>query len=240
MTDVRFTVFEGVATVVIDRAPVNALTIDSYRQITSIFDALDRREDIRCVIFKGQGRRAFCAGFDFKHFAQAGGEEDDPKRPDILRGMFEAVRTCGIPVIGAINGAAIGAGCVLAAVCDIRIAADHATFGLPEIDFGRVGGAAYLAPLISPGLLRRMAFTGRPVPAAEALRAGLVDEVVAADRLDQVAADFATLIAGKSGPALRHVKAALNAIELRPVVDAYRIEQEYSVRLRAVMEGPAE
>lgn len=237
MSDTCLDIEGAIARVVIDRPPVNALTIASYREIRSVFLALATREDIGCIILTGAGQRAFCAGFDFRQFAAAGSTEDDPERPEVLRGMFEAIRTCPIPVIAAVNGPAIGAGCVLAAVCDIRIAAEGARFGLPEIDFGRVGGGAYLAPLISPGRMRMMAFSGRPITAEQALQAGLVEEILPFEDLMPRTMDIATVIAGKNGRALHAMKGALDGMAGLSVTQAYRLEQEYSLRLRAANEG---
>ena len=106
------------------------------------------------------GTRAFCAGLDLKEFLAAKPEED-PERAKIVRRTFSAVRHCAIPVIAAVNGPALGAGCVLASVCDIRIAAATATFGLPEINVGRCGGGAHMGRYVPQGMLRKMFFTGR-------------------------------------------------------------------------------
>ena len=239
MADTHTDIDGAVATVTIDRPPVNALTIDSYREITGVFKVLGAREDIGCIILVGAGTRAFCAGFDFRQFAAAGAKEDDPARPAILRGMFEAIRNAPVPVIAAVNGPAIGAGCVLAAVCDIRIAVETARFGLPEIDFGRIGGAAYLAPLLSSGCLRRMVFTGQPLSARQALQEGLVGEIVAPEALLETSLSLATVIAGKAGPAVRQMKAALEGLAGLSVTEGYRLEQEHSLRLRDALSGGA-
>ncbi|TGQ26036.1 enoyl-CoA hydratase-related protein, partial [Mesorhizobium sp. M00.F.Ca.ET.216.01.1.1] len=124
-----------------------------------------------------------------------------------------AVYRCAIPVIAAINGPALGAGSVLATVCDIRIAASHARFGTPEINVGRCGGAAHHGRLIPQGALRRMYFTGEPISAQEAFRLGLVDQVVASEELMPSALELASKIAAKSPLGLRYAKHALNDIE---------------------------
>lgn len=239
MTDLMIEKSAGVAKVTISRPPVNALTIESYRQITAAFSALDTDDEVRCIILTGAGGRAFCAGFDFRQFADAGAQEDDPKRPEILRVMFETIRRCSVPVIGAINGAAIGAGCVLAAVCDIRVASEAARFGLPEIDFGRVGGGAYLGRLVPAGVLRRMTFTGQPITAGQALAVGLADELVPVDSLTATVDALAAVIAAKPLAALRHMKAALNRIETLSADEGYRVEQEFSVRLQLLLKEGA-
>src|SRR5271170_2105934 len=149
-----------IVTVTLDRPPVNALTLAMYGQVADAFDAIGARTDVHCAIFTGRGRRAFCAGLDLREFLAATPEQD-PERAAIVRRTFGAVRNCAIPVIAAVNGPALGAGAVLASVCDIRIAASTATFGLPEINVGRCGGGAHLGRHVPPGVLRKMFFTGR-------------------------------------------------------------------------------
>ena len=103
-----------------------------------------------------------------------------------------------VPTIAAVNGPAIGAGCDLACFCDIRIASEKATFGLPEINVGRCGGGAHMGRLVPPGLLRLMVFTGEPISAWEAHRVGLVEQLVNAKRLRPAAMELAQTIAAKS------------------------------------------
>ncbi len=165
-----------VVSVTLDRPPVNALTIALYREIAEVFDAdrrLERRQLRRAR--PPRGTKAFCAGLDLKEFLAAK-VEDDPTRAAIVRRMFTSVRHCAIPVIAAVNGPALGAGCVLASVCDIRLASENATFGLPEINVGRCGGTAHMARHLPQGLLRRMFFTGsrsprrKPIASASSIR----------------------------------------------------------------------
>src|SRR3979411_376885 len=165
-----------IALVVIDRPPVNALTIALYQRIAEVFEEIGTWSDVNCAVLSARGSRAFCAGLDLREFLAAK-VEDDPARAAIVRRMFQSGRHCAIPVIAAVNGPALGAGCVLASVCDIRIASENATFGLPEINVGRCGGTAHMARHVPQGLLRRMFFTGVPISAQEAHRAGVVDPV---------------------------------------------------------------
>jgi enoyl-CoA hydratase len=148
-----------------------------------------------------------------------------------VRRTFSAVYRCPIPVIAAINGPALGAGSVLATVCDIRIAASNARFGTPEINVGRCGGAAHHGRLIPQGALRRMYFTGEPIGAQEAFRLGLIDEVVEPENLMPTALKLAAKIAAKSPLGLRYAKQALNDIESMPLEAAYEHEQGYSTKL---------
>ncbi len=219
-----------VVTVMLDRSPVNALTIALYDKIADTFDAIGARDDVHCAIFTARGERAFCAGLDLKEFLAATPEQD-PERAKIVRRTFSAVRHCAIPVIAAVNGPALGAGCVLASVCDIRLASPNATFGLPEINVGRCGGGAHMGRHLPQGLLRRMYFTGKPIGAEEAQRFGFVDEIVPAADLMPAAMKLAETIAAKAPLGLRLGKKSLNEIEFMPVEAGYAREQEFSTQL---------
>jgi len=223
---------DRIARVTLDRPPVNAITLDIYAEIGDVFESAAGWDDVNCIVFTGAGGRAFCAGLDLHEFLAATVDED-PKRAAVIRRTFTAVRTAAVPVIAAVNGPALGAGCVLASLCDIRIAAENATFGLPEINVGRCGGAAHLGRLIPQGALRRMFFTGKPIDAAEAYRIGLVDEVVPLDGLMEAADRLAGVIAAKAPLGLRLGKQAMNEVEYMAVDEGYAREQQYSTRLMA-------
>jgi enoyl-CoA hydratase len=225
MTDLRIEESDRVAVVTIDRPPVNALTPLLFENIADTFQELGSSLQVNCVILTGAGARAFCAGLDLK-------EPFSPPADDLRRRhAYSAVYHCKVPVIAAVNGPALGAGSLLASVCDIRIAADRATFGMPEIDAGRCGGAAHHGRLIPQGALRRMFFTGSPVSAAEAHRIGLVDQVVTPDELMPTARALSAVIASKIPLGLRLGKKVLNEIESMPFEEGYVLEQEYSARL---------
>src|SRR5215471_18535950 len=219
-----------IVTVILNRPPVNALTLALYERIAETFEAIGTRTDVHCAILTGAGTRAFCAGLDLKEFLAATPEQD-PERAAIVRRTFSAVRHCAVPVIAAVNGPALGAGCVLASVCDIRIASENASFGLPEINVGRCGGTAHMARHIPQGLLRRMFFTGMPISAQEAYRVGFVDKVVPLERLTTEVNELAAVIANKAPLGLRLGKEALNRVEFMPVDEGYVLEQEYSTKL---------
>ncbi|WP_295467219.1 enoyl-CoA hydratase-related protein [uncultured Pseudomonas sp.] len=232
MQNLTLEIDNGVAWVTLDRPPVNAITLAHYQAIGELFDALGENPAVNCAVFTAAGERAFCAGLDLHEFLAAK-VEDDPARAAVVRQCFASVRRCPIPVIAAVNGPALGAGTVLATVCDIRLASTRASFSMPEINVGRCGGGAHLGRLIGQGNLRKLFFTGQPIGAAEALRIGLVEEVVAPEALRARAEELARLIASKSPLGLRLGKASLNEIEDLPVEEGYRIEQGYSTRLMA-------
>jgi enoyl-CoA hydratase len=219
-----------IITLTLDRPPVNALTIALYTEIADAFEAIGARTDVNCAILTARGTRAFCAGLDLHEFLAATPDQD-PQRAAIVRRTFAAVRHCAVPVIAAVNGPALGAGCVLASVCDIRIAATNATFGLPEINVGRCGGGAHLGRHLPQGVLRKMFFTGRPIDAPEAFRLGFVQEVVTPEELMEAAMRLASVIAEKAPLGLRLGKKALNEIEYLPVEEGYACEQSYSTEL---------
>jgi enoyl-CoA hydratase/carnithine racemase len=230
MTGITVETAGKVVVVTLDLPPVNALTLARYQELTEIFTAIGRRDDVHCAVLAAQGTKAFCAGLDLKEFATAAAD-DDAERARIVRETFAAIQTCAIPVIAAVNGPALGAGCALAAMCDIRIASERATFALPEINVGRCGGGAFVGRLIPQGMMRLMFFTGEPISAWEAHRVGLVEQVVTPRRLEPTVRDLAELIASKSPLGLRLGKQSLNESEALPVHDGYRVEQGYSTRL---------
>ncbi|MCW5688392.1 MAG: enoyl-CoA hydratase/isomerase family protein [Pseudolabrys sp.] len=223
---------DRIARVTLDRPPVNALTMQLYGEIGDVFASANEWNDLNVIVFGSAGTRAFCAGLDLNEFLAATVEED-PKRAAIIRRCFSAIRNAAVPVIAAVNGPALGAGCVIASLCDMRIASETATFGLPEINVGRCGGGAHIGRLVPQGMLRRMFFTGQPITAAEAYRVGLVEEVVPAAELGAAVDRLAKVIAQKAPLGLRLGKQALNEVEFMPVEDGYAREQQYSTRLMA-------
>jgi enoyl-CoA hydratase len=230
MAGIELAVEGAVATITIDAPPVNAFTLQRYRDLTAAFEEVAARDDVHCVILTARGTRAFCAGLDLDEFLAAP-PEDDGIRQETGLATFLAMRRCPVPVIAAVNGPALGAGAVFAAISDIRIASERATFGLPEINVGRCGGAAYVGAHVPPGVVRMMFFTGEPLSAHEAHRVGLVQKVVSPRHLLPTARDMAETIASKSPLGIRIGKEALNAAEHLPPDDGYKLEQQFSARL---------
>lgn len=225
-----------VAKIVIDRPPANALTLALYQEIADNFEALSKRSEISCIILTATGDRAFCAGLDLREFINATIEED-PHRAKIVRAMFEAVRHAAVPVIAAVNGPALGAGCVLASVCDIRLGAPNATFGLPEINVGRCGGTAHMGRHLPQGILRQMVFTGKPISVDEAYKFGFVNAIHPSETLMSAAEEMAQLIASKAPLGLRLGKESMNRAEFMQVDEGYALEQTYSTRLMATADA---
>jgi enoyl-CoA hydratase len=230
----KIEVTDLVATVTFDRPPVNAVDFEAMEEITSAFRSLNDRKDVNCVVFTSAGSRAFIAGADLKagRFPPTHGIPSrmmDPHR--LIRDALQAIRECQVPVVGAINGPAIGAGLALAGACDIIIAAENATFGLTEINVGLLGGAAHLQRLVGTYKMRKMFYTGELEPAQELYRLGAIEKVVPLADLLPTAHRLAMVIASKSPLAMRLAKDSANRIEHMPTDEAYRIEQTYTAQL---------
>lgn len=229
-------VVDHIATVTLDRPPVNAVDPAAIAEIRDAFRSLEDRRDVRVAIFTAAGDRAFIAGADLRAPVERDRGDDvpaslitDPARA--ARDAMWAITDCAVPVIGAINGPALGAGVAFAACCDMLVASDNATFGTTEINVGFLGASAHLSLLVGRHKAREMYFTGEAVPAAELYRVGAVRAVVPRAELMGVAGELAATLAGKSPIALRLAKEAMNRVEHLPFKDAYRTEQDYTARL---------
>ena len=239
MEYVRIEIEDHIATVTFDRPPVNALNAQAFRELEEAFTTLRHGTDAHVVIFTAQGERVFCAGVDLHDSARRHRREDadgdsivdrlDPG--SIVRDCFWAISDCPLPVIGAINGAAVGAGLALVACCDVIVASENARFALPEINAGVLGGGRHLQRMVGPYKTRKMFFTGEFVDAHEFHRLGAVETVVAPDELLPTARELATVMAGKSPIGLRLAKESLNRVEDLGLKDGYRTEQDYTQRI---------
>lgn len=235
MKYINLEVSEGIATVTLSRPPVNAVNNETMAEMREVFSSFADRRDVQVAIFTAEGDRAFIAGVDLKSVGD-GPEGETPLSQvtdsgAIAREAMWAITDCAVPVIGAINGPAIGAGIAFSACCDIIIASDNATFGTTEINVGLLGASAHLSLMVGRHKAREMFFTGELVPAAEMYRLGAVREVVPRAELAGAARALAKQLAQKSPLALRLAKASMNHVEGLPLKDAYRIEQTYTARL---------
>jgi enoyl-CoA hydratase len=209
---VALEVADGVATIRIDRAPVNALNTQVQEELREAAAECDRRDDIRAVILWG-GEKVFVAGADVKEFHSMSAQ-DMQRRGGALSSSLDAIAQLPKPVIAAVTGYALGGGCELALAADFRVSADNAKWGQPEILLGVIpgaGGTQRLARLIGPAKAKDLIFTGRFVDAAEALELGLVDVVVPADDVYPTAQAMAAKFARGPALALRAAKLAIDA-----------------------------
>lgn len=231
MSELRVEAHGHVRLVTLDNPPVNAMSPEW--DIQGTFDAITADEEARVVVLTGQGDRVFCAGADVKAAARG----DRALRPERTgsreaRENFYSIMECAVPVIGAINGPALGGGLAVAASCDYLIASERAVFGLPEIDVGLLGGARHAMRLFPQHIVRMMHYTARRLDAAEAYRLGAVDRVVAPEDLLDEAMREAELIAAKMPIGIRLAKENLNAIEDMDLRNGYRFEQTRTALLQ--------
>jgi crotonobetainyl-CoA hydratase len=186
---IRFAVDNHVARVTIDRPDrMNAIDEGAEAELMRIWAAIEGDESVRCVVLTGAGERAFCTGADMKQSGNKTGLEYWAAARSGGFGGLALRETLDVPVIARVNGHALGGGMEMVLGCDIVVAAEKATFGLPEPRVGRLaldGGIAILPRRIPHVWAMGMLLTGRRVSAAEALRFGLVNEVVSLPELDQ-------------------------------------------------------
>ena len=222
----------------LNKPPVNALTLANYGELADLFEGLGADGEPDVAVLRSASSRAFCAGADISESPTMDAVTNE-KRQRESRRLFSAIRHCPIPVIAAVNAPALGAGLVLAEVCDIRLAGPRATFGLPEINVGKCGGGRHTSRLASQGIVRLMYFTGRALNVEEARDAGIVDRLVPGDddALHAAALELAQDIARKSPLAIRYAKESLNLAEELPIEDGYVVEQQFTMRLAATLDG---
>jgi enoyl-CoA hydratase len=220
----------GVAEVVIDFPPVNAVPVQGWLDLAAAMMAAGKDPAVRAVVLAAEGR-GFCAGVDIKEMQRTSGHDALVGASRGCFAAFAAVYECQVPVIAAVQGFCLGGGVGLAGSADIVIAADDATFGLPEVDRGALGAATHLARLVPQQLMRTMVYTCEPVPARELLKFGTVLDVVPATRLRERARDVAAKIAGKNPEIIRLAKQSLNGIDPVDIKRSYRYEQGFTFEL---------
>lgn len=220
-------IHDGIAEIVIDRPPVNALNDAGWHALADEIIRVGNDPAARVIILRGEGR-GFCAGVDIKEL------DKEPERiVSVNRGnyrSFEAVHRNPLPVIVAVHGFVLGGGIGLAGAADIVVASDCATFGVPEVDRGAMGGGAHLQRLFPVQKVRMMYFTGEPITAAEAHRLGAVERVVPKAKLRDAALSIAATIAKKSSAMIKLAKESLNGIEDGNLEAKYRWEQGFTLQ----------
>ncbi len=227
----KLDIADGVATVTMDRPPVNALGRAMRLEMIDVFDTLHDRADVRCIVLTAAGR-VFCAGADIKERAALKDEPGDHGRLNrIVRELFYSVMECSKPVIASVNGPAIGAGFALTLCCDILVASQDAVFAMPEIDVGMAGVVKFLQRHFSPSRSRWLMLSGERLPAAELYRLGVLEACVPSGELAATAGRMAATIASKSPVAVKAIKDSFNMVESMSLRDGYRLEQSKTVDL---------
>jgi enoyl-CoA hydratase len=226
----------GIAEIVVDHPPVNALPVRGWFELASTLRVVGADPHARVVVLRAEGR-GFNAGVDIKEM------QSTPGFDALLganRGCYEAfaaVYECPVPVIAAVHGFCLGGGIGLVGNADIIVASDDATFGLPEVDRGALGAATHLARLVPQQLMRAMVYTCRTVSARQLLAFGTVLDVVPPGELRDAAQALAEEIAAKDPAVIRLAKQSLNGIDPVDVKRSYRYEQGFTFELNLAGAG---
>ncbi|MCO5785290.1 enoyl-CoA hydratase family protein [Pseudomonas sp. G11-1] len=225
-TAFKVEVNEGIAELVICKPPVNALDSSEWLALAAQINALGADAAVRVLIIRAEGR-GFCAGVDIKEL---------DANPDLIvkvnagnYATFKAIHRCPVPVIVAVHGFVLGGGIGMTGAADIVVASRCATFALPEVDRGAMGGGAHLQRLFPVQKVRYMFFTGEIVTAPDAMQYNFIERLVERDELVVTARDIAAKIAAKSPAMIRIAKEALNGIEDGNLEDKYRWEQGFTL-----------
>ncbi|WID98470.1 enoyl-CoA hydratase/isomerase family protein [Bosea vestrisii] len=227
----KVSIADHVATVTLDRPPVNAQNRRFREEIVAIFDRLNDSAEVRAIVLTGAGK-TFSAGADLKERPGLADEAGAyPRHNRLVRASFDAVMECGKPVIAAVNGAAIGAGCVLALCCDILLVAEEAFLAMTEVDVGLAGGVSHVRRFFRESDARMLIYTARRVHGPDLYRMGVASACLPAAELLGFAQDMARDIAAKSPLAVQAAKRSFNVTEGLALRDAYRFEQSQTVAL---------
>ena len=213
MTNVLLEKKGNIAVATINRPQaLNALNSAVLTDLDELVNVVRADSDIRALVITGSGAKAFVAGADIGEMSTLTPEEGEAFGKH-GNDVFRRIETLPIPTIAAVNGFALGGGCELSMACDIRICADTAVFGQPEVGLGITpgfGGTQRLARLVSPGMAKQLIYTARNIKADEAYRIGLVNAVYPAEELLPQAEKLANTIAANAPIAVRACKKAIN------------------------------
>lgn len=230
-------VADRIATITIDRPPVNAFNLAAYSSLGTVLDEIEADEEVRAVILTANPEsRCWCGGADLNDFVGMSAAERQ-ERYRFINGTIPRLLRLNRPVIAAITGHAIGIGVLLAAACDLRVASDSAWFSTPEIKYGLIAGSSRLLNYLGvpEALVREMAYTARRVPAEELRAAGFLNRVVDAGAVMGTALELASTIAEMSPAALRARKRAFVEHESLDWLAAYELAQGLS---KGLVEAP--
>ncbi|MEV0109476.1 enoyl-CoA hydratase-related protein [Nocardia sp. NPDC050799] len=234
---VRVSVRDAVATVVLDRPPANAFDPGLIAELRTTLEPLATDPEVRCLVLRGTGR-FFVAGADIRVMRDLTEETQRAMRPwvDIAR----LLETAPKPALAAINGHALGGGAELTLACDMRVMTESATIGFPEIDLGLfpgAGGSQRLPRLLGAHRAKLLMIEGSRLPAAAALRIGLVDEVVADARFDDRIDELAAALAAKPTRTVGLLKRIVEQGRDLPLDDA--LDLEFGAVLELIRTGDA-
>ncbi len=210
---VRWSAEHGLATLTIHRPPLNPLSHQTKAELMACLEEIAGHDGVACLILHGAGGRAFSVGADIKEFPEMVAHRRVRDHAVQEHTLYNRIDFFPIPTIAAIEGHCLGGGLELALACDLRVAAESARFGLPEVKLGVFpggGGTERLPRLIGEARARELIYTGEPVDAREAWRLGLVNRVVPAGDALAAAQELGRTIAERPAVTLRTVKAVMD------------------------------
>lgn len=220
---------DKIAVITLNQPKYNILSGQMLRDIRDIMNELKQESDLRCIVFTGEGEKAFCAGADVGELTDP--TVDDLEETDVwARGILTKLANFPIPMIAAINGYALGGGLELALSCDIRIASETAKLGLVETSLGLIagwGGSQRLVRNIGAGQAKKMMFTAEKLTAAKALEIGLVQDVFPAEELMDEAMELARKISANAPLSNRLTKKALNYYLNMGIQEGLDLERQF-------------
>jgi enoyl-CoA hydratase len=221
---------DGITVVTVDYPPVNALPVAGWFELGDAITAAGKDASTHVVVLRAEGR-GFNAGVDIKEMQRTAGFDALIGANRGCYHAFAAVYDCAVPVIAAVQGFCLGGGIGLVGNADVVVAADDATFGLPEVDRGALGAATHLARLVPPHLMRALYYTASTIDAQTLHQHGSVYRVVPRAELDDAALAVARDIAAKDTRVIRAAKEAINGIDPVNVHTSYRFEQGFTFEL---------
>lgn len=208
---------DGVATATISAPPMNALSSVMRADLAEQLQAFERDDAVRAIVLRGEGPKAFCAGFDISEITtslDSAGRTLAQFQTDAV--LFDRLAQCAKPTLAVVEGVALGGGLELAVCCDFIIAGERARFGLPEIKLGAIpaaGGTVRVTRQIGPVRARQLMLLGDPIDAATALDWGLIARVVPQENLAQESTAFAQRLASAPARAMQYAKRAIAAAQ---------------------------
>lgn len=226
MSYITLEVKDNIGIVTLNHPPINALTIDIYNDIKAAFRSINYRDDVRVAILRAEGKH-FAAGNDLevvKNLTQSLMDE----YTDGIKNAAGAVADCRVPVIAAINGAALGAGLAIVSCCDIIIASEKASFGIPEVKIGIIGAAGFLKLLVPKNVVNYMALTGDALTAEAMMKYGAVHQVVPHEQLMDASLEMAKKLLGNSPLIQEYWKKALRINADARLIEQYDVEMVFS------------
>jgi len=226
---VRWIAENGLATLTVDRPPLNPLSHQVKAELQDCLEELAADPGIRCLILHGAGGRAFSVGADIKEFPEITAKRQGRQHAVQEHTLYNRIDFFPVPTIAAIEGHCLGGGLELALSCDLRVASDISRLGLPEVKLGVFpagGGTERLPRLIGDSFARELIYTGEPVDAAEAFRIGLVNRVAPAGQALGLAQALGRTIAEKAAVTLRTVKSVLDRGICMDLMEAQQVSMD--------------